>query len=170
MSISVCASPQFILCILLVRCVLRWLLLCLKPFWFKKGFIGMLYSWIVLEWSVCACSVMPDSWWAHGLYVAHQAPLSMEFSRQEYWSGLLFPPPEDLPDLGIEPMFNLASLALVGRFFTTEPQGKPHLYLINTSWTWSGWMNALWLLYPQAHHRWSPFVMRIINLCSRELL
>ena len=35
--------------------------------------------------------------------VAHQAPLSMEFSRQEYWSGLLFPTPGDLPDPGIEP-------------------------------------------------------------------
>ena len=35
--------------------------------------------------------------------VAHQAPLSMEFSRQEYWSGLPFPSPEDFPDPGIEP-------------------------------------------------------------------
>ena len=35
--------------------------------------------------------------------VAHQAPLSMEFSRQEYWNGLLFPTPGDLPDPGIEP-------------------------------------------------------------------
>ena len=35
--------------------------------------------------------------------VAHQAPLSMGFSRQEYWSGLLCPPPGDLPDLEIEP-------------------------------------------------------------------
>ena len=91
----------------------------------------MLYSWIVLGWSVCACSVMPDSWRPHGLY-EDQAPLSMEFSRQEHWSGLPFPPPEDFPDPGIEPM-SLASLVLVGRFFTTELQGKPHLYLINTS-------------------------------------
>ena len=36
--------------------------------------------------------------------VAHQAPLSMGFSRQEYWSGLPFPPPEDIPDPGMEPM------------------------------------------------------------------
>ena len=35
--------------------------------------------------------------------VAHQSPLSMGFSRQEYWNGLLFPTPEDLPDPGIEP-------------------------------------------------------------------
>ena len=38
--------------------------------------------------------------------VAHQSPPSMEFSRQEYWSGLPFPSPEDLPDPGIEPRFS----------------------------------------------------------------
>ena len=54
--------------------------------------------------------------------VACQAPLSMGFSRQEYWSGLLFPPPEDLRDPGIEP----ESPALAGRFFTTAPPGKPY--------------------------------------------
>ena len=37
--------------------------------------------------------------------VAHQAPLAMIFSRQEYWSGLPFPPPGDFPDPGIEPAF-----------------------------------------------------------------
>ena len=53
--------------------------------------------------------------------VAHQAPLSMGFSRQEYWSGLPFPPPGHLPDPGIEP----ASPALAGGFFTTSHQGSP---------------------------------------------
>ena len=56
--------------------------------------------------------------------VAHQAPLSMEFSRQEYWSGLPFPTPGDLPHPGIESK-SLASPALVCRFFTTAPPGKP---------------------------------------------
>ena len=55
--------------------------------------------------------------------VAYQALPSMEFSRQEYWNGLPFPSPEDLPDPGIEPM-SLASSALAGRFFTTVPPGK----------------------------------------------
>ena len=50
--------------------------------------------------------------------VAHRALLSMEFSRQEYWSGVPFPSPGDLPDPGIEPT-SLASPALAGRFFTT---------------------------------------------------
>ena len=47
--------------------------------------------------------------------VAHQVPLSMEFSRKEYWSGLPFPTPGDLSDPGIEPV-SPVSLALVGRF------------------------------------------------------
>ena len=57
---------------------------------------------------------------------AHQAPLSIKVSRQEYWSGLLFPPPGDLSDPGIKSV-SLESLALGGRFFTTEPPGKPIL-------------------------------------------
>ena len=56
--------------------------------------------------------------------VPHQAPLSMGFSRQGYWSGLPLPSPGNLPDPGIEPT-SLASPALAGRFFTTEPPGKP---------------------------------------------
>ena len=51
--------------------------------------------------------------------VARQAPLSMGFFKQEYWSGLPFPSPGDLPDLGIKPA-SFASPALAGRFFTTS--------------------------------------------------
>ena len=49
--------------------------------------------------------------------VARQAPLSVEFSGQEYWSGLPCPPPGNLPDPGIEPV-SLTSPALAGGFFT----------------------------------------------------
>ena len=49
--------------------------------------------------------------------VAHQAPLSMGFSRQEYWSGLPWPPSEDLPNPGIEPV-SLRSPALASRLIT----------------------------------------------------
>ena len=59
--------------------------------------------------------------------VACQMPLSMGFSRQEYWSGLSFPLPGDLPDPGIKPT-SLMSPALAGGFFTTEPPGKPWIY------------------------------------------
>ena len=53
--------------------------------------------------------------------VACQAPLSIECSRREYWSGLPFPSPGDLPDTGVEP----TTPALAGEFFTSEPPGKP---------------------------------------------
>ena len=53
------------------------------------------------------------------IFGAHQAPLSMGFSRQEYWSGLPCPPLGDLPDPGVEPAF-LMSLALAVGFFTTS--------------------------------------------------
>ena len=73
----------------------------------------------------CACSVthpvVSDS--AIPWTVAHQSPLFMEFSRQEYWSGLPYPTPGDLPNQRIEP----ASPALAGRFFTAVPPGKQEI-------------------------------------------
>ena len=57
--------------------------------------------------------------------VAHQAPLSMGFPRQEHWSRLPFPSPGDLPNPGIKPT-SPASLAMAGKFFTTESQGEPY--------------------------------------------
>ena len=62
---------------------------------------------------MCAKSGLSAILWT----VALQAPLSMGFSRQEYWSGLPCPPPGDLPDPGMEPV-SLMSPALTGRFFT----------------------------------------------------
>ena len=56
--------------------------------------------------------------------IACQAPLSMDFSRQEYWSGLPLSTPEDLSNPGIETT-SLRSPALAGRFFTAAPPGKP---------------------------------------------
>ena len=60
--------------------------------------------------------------------VACQAPLSIEFSRQKYWSGLSCPSPGDLLDPGIKP----TSPALAGRCFTTEPPEKPNQWI---TWT-----------------------------------
>ena len=70
-----------------------------------------------------SCSLLSDSFvtpWT----VAHQTPLSMELSRQEYWSGVPFPSSEDLPDPGIE-LGSPVSPSLARRFFTTAPPGKP---------------------------------------------
>ena len=60
--------------------------------------------------------------------VARQASLSMGFSRQEYWTRLLFPSLGDLPDLEIKPV-SPTSPALAGRFFTTETPGKHHSFI-----------------------------------------
>ena len=59
--------------------------------------------------------------------LASQVPLSMGFFRQEYWSGLLFSPPGNLPDPGIEPV-SLTSPALAGGFFTTSTIVEAPLY------------------------------------------
>ena len=72
-----------------------------------------------LKWGLWACMLNCFSciWLFATLWtVAHQAPLSMGFYRQEYWSGLPCPPPGDLSNPGIEPLF-LMSLALAGKLF-----------------------------------------------------
>ena len=70
---------------------------------------------------LCAQSLSYTQLFATPWTVAHQAPLSMGFSRQEYWSGLPFPSPGDLPDPGIEPR----SPALQADALTSEPPGMP---------------------------------------------
>ena len=74
-------------------------------------------------------SVHAQLWWCVWLSatlrtVARQAPLSIGFSKQKYWSGLPCLPPGNLPMPGIKPT-SPASPALAGRFFTTVPPGKP---------------------------------------------
>ena len=64
----------------------------------------------------------------HPMDCSPPAPLPMEFSRQEHWSGLSFPTPGHVPNPGIKPAPPV-SPALAGGFFTTEPPGKPlHIY------------------------------------------
>ena len=66
--------------------------------------------------------------WRTPWIVACQASLSVGFSRQEYWSGLPFPPPGALPDPGIKPA-SPASSELAGRVFTTVPPGKSNIFI-----------------------------------------
>ena len=88
----------------------------------------------VSHWSVhtyqCVLSrsVMSDSLQHHGLW-AFQAPLSMEFSRREYWSSLQFPTLGDHPDQEIESAF-LVPPALAGRFFISATCKAPHICLL----------------------------------------
>ena len=84
----------------------------------------VIVAWPTLRVHACkVASVMSDSLWPHELYVARQAPLSMGFSRQEYWSGLPCSPPRDLPAAGIEPA-SLTSPALA-ELLPLAPPGKP---------------------------------------------
>ena len=79
------------------------------------------YSIFYGEIKKCVCVLSHVWFFMTSWTVVHQAPLSLGFSRQEYWSGLPFPPPGDLPNPGIKS----ESLALTGGFFTIEPPGKP---------------------------------------------
>ena len=81
--------------------------------------LGPAYLWLCPQASVLSHFRrvrLPVTPWT----IAHQAPLCMGFSRPEYWSGLPWPPPRDLPSPGIKP----ASLALAGGFFTAASPGK----------------------------------------------
>ena len=75
--------------------------------------------------------------------LAHQSPLSMEFSRQEYRSGLVFPSPGDLPDLGAEPRFP----ALQADSLPSEPPGKP---------LWIHWLSRYFLSMSSSFSPWDP--------------
>ena len=105
-----------------------------------SGFFPMSRLFAVLGDILCVCVCVRCRFSCDQLFVTlwtitHQAPLSMEFSRQEYWSGLPCPPSGDLPDRGIEPT-SLMSPALVGRsFLPLVPPRKPDIshssFLIN---------------------------------------
>ena len=75
-------------------------------------------DWWWWWFSAKSCLTLATPW-----TVNCQAPLSMGFSRQEYWSGLPFPSPEDFSDPGIEPVSPCSCIA--GEFLTSEPLGKP---------------------------------------------
>ena len=97
--------------------------------WQPPNFVWLVLFFIVLSLNVLLRACMPRSFRCVWLFmtqwtVAHQAPLSVGFSRQEYWSGLPFPPPGNLPHPGIEPT-SLLSSTLAIEFFTLVPPAKP---------------------------------------------
>ena len=75
--------------------------------------------------SICTYVVVVVSGSCNLMDGSPRDPLSMGFPRQKYWSGLPFPSPGELPDLGIEP----ASPPQAGRVSTTEPSWEPHMHL-----------------------------------------
>ena len=94
-----------------------------------------------------SCPTLATPW-----TVAHQASLSTGFPRQEYWSGLSFPPPGDLSNPAIEPM----SPSLADRFLTAEPPGKP----LNERGPYLDWRQE-----PQA---FSPFLLNMETLTQSQ--
>ena len=109
-----------------------------------KKIIYILIQMVVPEGSVCvSCSVLSDS--ATPWTVAHQASLSMGFSWQEYWSGLPFPSPEDLPDPGIESW----SPALQADYLSFEIQASPfrRIFLCKNSLRSTCYLGILCVLY-----------------------
>ena len=110
--------------IFLVSCVNSWV--SHTKLWdgYQICLVTSLRADLISVW-VCVRARTVMSWlFATPWTVAHQAPLSMGFSRQEYWSGLPLPSPGALPNPGVEPV-SLVSPVLAGLFFTTAPPGKP---------------------------------------------
>ena len=103
--------------------------------------------------------------------VACQAPLSMGFSRQEYWSGLPCPPQGDLTDSGIEPE-SLKSPALAGGFFTTSPSWEAQQrtqkgHKIVYMWSFKPCQQVLYWSHhviPQPALNWSPLFLKQANI------
>ena len=105
---------------------------------FEKLFPQVTGPCLALWYEACVCmsaqSLSRVQLFATPWTVACQAPLSMGFPRQEYWSGLPFLSPGDLPNPGIKPV----SPALASGFFTTEPPGKPYVKCICVNkFTWN---------------------------------
>ena len=103
---------------------------------------------------LCECMLSLAQLFVTTWTVAHQDPVHEIFSRQENWSGLPFTSPGDLPDPGIENAFP-ASSALAGRFFTTEPPGKPLILCkyFTASLRWlTGFKDKQMLVQPMKGH------------------
>ena len=127
--------------------LLSWLYKTREQAKFKQLFKRGVEYYYVINWFHFMKYSFTQKWKCHLLsYVrlfvtpwtgTHQASLSMEFSRQEYWSGLPFPSPGDLPDPGMEPR----SPTLKEDYLPSEPTGKAICLKINTDlkikqWPW----------------------------------
>ena len=113
--------------------ILHWLYLVMEYMWGMREtqtlpFISSIYPSICLLIYICSmlCLIAQSCLTlCNPMTVAHQAPLSMGFFRQEYWSGLPSPPPGNLPNLGIEPRCP----TLLAESLPSEPSGKWSIYI-----------------------------------------
>ena len=101
--------------------------------------------------------------------IAHQAPLSLGFPWQEYWSGMPCPPPGDLPDPWIEPV-SLKSPALAGRLFTTSTTWEAHSPSLLTSFFKSicSFVFHFFLILKIFHT--SKIIIMFVMICDQESL
>ena len=102
--------------------------------------------------------------------VAHQAPLSVGFSRQEYWSGLSCPPPGDLPDPGIKPI-SPASAGGFFFFFNTVPPGKPLNIITVCTGKLKNSCNCFTLVWNQTSSMAKECLVKLIKflICKRNV-
>ena len=118
----------------------------MKQNWFSSFHAQMVSSFCFTHQHAKSLQLCPTQW-PHELYVACQAPLSMGFSRQEYWSGLPFSSPRNLPDPGIKPMSHVP--ALTGGFFNSSAIWKaPHtaVVVLNGAGRSGAWREEILLL------------------------
>ena len=119
---------------------------CLLTYQIVTVFFLNLFDLCLLSWFSCV-------WLFATLWtVAHQGPLSLEFSRQEYWRGLPFHSPGDLPDPGMEPKsLTLPSPALAGGFFTNSTTWIKELKNLGSNSevlsSFGGYKNGFYILY-----------------------
>ena len=116
---------------------------------------------------VCSQSISCVQLFATLSTVACQAPLTVGFFRQEYWSRLPFPNPGDLPNPGSE-LASLVSSALAGRFFTTVPPVKPSAHQRRLLSPYSG-HSALSILSPSYSSSSSPSLKPHHDLAIRSI-
>ena len=126
------------------------------PFSVPKSPVSCTFPLLCLHaQSLCRVQLFATLW-----TVAHQAPLSMEFSSQEYWSLLSFPPPGDPPN----PEIKSTSLGIptwAGRFFTPEPPGRPSFYFLLEPKSF-GILNQFQFILPMKY----PFINQVLPKCT----
>ena len=125
--------------------ILNWVgkkvhLLTAKVGWYddavtESSLVSQLYVWC----AVCSSCLVVSDCFMTPWTVACQAPLSIEFSRQEYWIGLPFPAPGDHPNPAFQPL-SPASLAFQVDFYCLSHQGSPG----NRGGSWQRWWNQSW--------------------------
>ena len=133
------------------------MLLLLMRRWIRGYWLVWIPQWVMVV--MLSCVQLFVNPWTVGCH----APLSMEFSRQEDWSGLPFPTPGDLTDPGIK-LRSSVSPAVAGRFFITAPTGKPPSAKVGTI----KWTSELFRFPPSINRKDSFEEQKRASILSRQ--